>query len=139
MLRIQQLRFHRRNSEEGSVEPVKNVEVEIGAKPAGFDLPRVVGEQGAHTTGAGPRNAFLHRVPAGFQETPEGVNAVRTGEPAGHADDRDSRAGFGNFLRPRFFESLRLVFRTALPVRISHRDALLVSGKTGFLHPVQQL
>ena len=42
LLRVEQLRFHRRNAEEGGVEPVEPVEV--GAEPAGVDLLRVVGE-----------------------------------------------------------------------------------------------
>ena len=96
LLGVQQFRFHRRDAEEGGVKPVKHIEVEIGAVAARLDLSRVVGEQGPHAPDAGSRNAFPHRVPAAFQQAPEGTDAVRPGEPAGHADYRYGGAEFRN-------------------------------------------
>ena len=114
LLRVQQVRLDRRDAKEGGVEPVDTVE--IGAVAAGVDLPRVVGEQRAHAPEAGPRNALLHRVLTGVQQTPEGADVVRAGEAAGHADDGDGGAGFGALRRAGLGGSVRFLVRTAGPV-----------------------
>ena len=110
LLRVQQLRFDRRDPEEGSVEPVDPVEVRT--EPAGVDLPRVFREQRAHAPDPGPRNALLHRVPAGFQETPEGTDATSAGEAAGHADDRDGGGGVGGLRRAGLSGGVQFFGRT---------------------------
>ena len=85
LLRVEELRLHRRDSEERSVELV-DVGDE-GAEAASVVLNIGVRKQFAHAAGAGARSPFGHRVPAGFQQLPEGRDAVGAGEPAGHADD----------------------------------------------------
>ena len=125
LLRVQQLRFDRRNAEEGGVETVEIIE--IGAEAAGVDLSRVLGEQLAYATDAGPRNALLHRVPAGFQQTPEGGDVLRPGKAAGHADDRNRRAGPGRLRRARPRDAVRLFVEAVVPVCFCHREALSVS------------
>ena len=69
LLRVEQLRFDRRNAEEGGVEAVEFIKV--GTEAAGLDLPGVVGEQSAHAPNSRSGHALRNGVPARFEQTPK--------------------------------------------------------------------
>ena len=93
LLRIQELRLRRGNPEEGCVKQLDVVDET--AETAGRVANRIVGEQLSHAAPAGTRHPLGDRVAAGFQQAPEGVEVSRSGEAAGHADDRDRLADAG--------------------------------------------
>ena len=94
LLGVEQLRFHRGDAEERGVELVEPVEV--GAETAGDALHLAIREQLSDAADAGAGLAFLHRVHPVVEQSPEGRDGVRAGEPAGHADDRNRRFGPGD-------------------------------------------
>ena len=87
LLRVEELRLDRGDAEERGVELVESVEV--GAEPAGDALHVAIREQLSDAADAGAGLAFLHRVHPVVEQAPEGGDAVRAGESAGHADDGD--------------------------------------------------
>ena len=93
LLRIQQLGLDGRNPEEGVVELVDFVYER--AEATGLAPDRTVPEDLAPAPHPRPRNSFGDRVAPGFQHAPEGLDVVRPGEAAGHADDRDRLCGCG--------------------------------------------
>ena len=80
-----------RDTEKSSVELVDSIEV--GTEPAGLALNRGIRKEFTHTPGAGSGNTFDNGVPAGFEQTPEGRQVPRAGEPACHAHDGDRLSG----------------------------------------------
>ena len=87
LLGIEHLRLDRRDAEEGGVELVEAVE--IGAETAGAAELRAVREELADPADSGTRDPLADGIHTAIQLIPEGREAVRAGEPAGHADDRD--------------------------------------------------
>ena len=98
LLRIQQLRFHRRNPEEGLVELVDVVHE--SAVPAAIADHRTFREERADASGTRSGDALGHRVPPFFKQAPERIQVRRARKLAGHADDRDRLFVHGVPLRP---------------------------------------
>ena len=118
LLRVQHLRLHRRDAEEGGVEVLEIVQV--GAEAACPHLPRSIGEEQSHAPDSGAGLAFRHGAPALVQQAPEGGEIVRAGKAAGHADDRDRRVVAGSE-RP-------------LPFRFARRLSTGIVGDVSFHH-----
>ena len=78
LLRVQHLRLHRRDAEEGGVEVLEIVQV--GAEAACPHLPRSIGEEQSHAPDSGAGLAFRHGAPALVQQAPEGGEIVRAGK-----------------------------------------------------------
>ena len=120
LLRIQELRLHRRDAEEGGVEELKLVEV--GAEAAGRGL-RGVGEERADAADAGAGFPFDHPALARLQHAPEGGKPVRAGKAAGHADDRDRLVRPGDIRRTFPGQAGRVAVPAAGPVSLRHRGS----------------
>ena len=98
LLRVQQLRFDRRDPEEGLVELVDVVHE--GAVPAAVADHRAFREERTDASGTRSWDALGHRVPARFKQAPERIQVRCAGKLAGHADDRDRLFVHGVPLRP---------------------------------------
>ena len=87
LLRVEQLRLHGGDAEEGRVEQVHLVQV----RPEAARLAQSfgIGEEEANAPDAGAGDALADGVVAGLEAAPEGVKVVGAGESAGHADDGD--------------------------------------------------
>ena len=118
LLRVQQLRFNRRNTEERRVKQV-NI-VNVSAKPAGRQFRGSVMEEFAHAPHPGTVRTLGHRISARLQQTPETGKALAAGEPAGHAYDGYRLQGPGNVRLSGTGSSGRFQWIIAIPVWFNH-------------------
>ena len=98
LLRIEELRLHRRDAEERGVEPVEFVE--IGAEPAGRCPAGALGEQLADAADARAGRPFDHPALSRLQHAPERGQTLRSRKAAGHAHNRDGPSLLGAVDRP---------------------------------------
>ena len=90
LLRVEELRFDRRDTEKGSVEAVEFVQVRSETARDALDFG--VREEFPDPPDPRPGDPLDYRGPAFFEQAPESLDIVSAGEPAGHSDNRD---GFG--------------------------------------------
>ena len=119
LLRVQQVRLHRRDPEERCVELVDAVEE--GAEPAGRALDGVA-EEFPDPARTGTRNTLRDGVAPFLQQAPERLETIRAGEPAGHADDRDRLLGGAPLAAPGRGLGGRGLLTRAAADRIIHFD-----------------
>ena len=93
LLRVQELRLHRRDAEELRVEQVDPLDE--SSETAGLALDFGIRIELAYSPHPRAGDSFCHRVHTPFQEPPEGRQIGRAREPARHAHDRDRLSARG--------------------------------------------